>query len=42
MQYREPLSQICPPPGAPAIMERTVRYRLLETTASRLENLPSM
>ena len=30
MQYREPLPPDCPPPGASAIMERTVRYRMLE------------
>ena len=35
MQYREPLPPDCPPPGASAIMERTVRYWLLETTIPR-------
>ena len=41
MQYREPLPPDCPPPGASAIMERTVRYRLLETTTPQLVDFDS-
>ena len=41
MQYRETLPPDCPPPSAQGIMVRTVRYRLLETTAPRQEDFDS-
>ena len=41
MQYREALPLDCPPPTAQDITERTVRYRLLETTAPRPEDFDS-
>ena len=41
MQYREPLPPDCPPTRAQEITERTVRYRLLETTTPRPEDFDS-
>lgn len=41
MQYRETLPPDCPPPDASAIMERTVRYRLLESTTPMQEDFDS-
>ena len=42
MQCREPLPPDCPPPGASAIMEPTVRYRLLETTTPQPQDFDSL
>lgn len=41
MQYRESLPPDCPPPSAQGIMDRTVRYRLLETTSPKQEDFDS-
>lgn len=41
MQYRESLPPDCPPHSAQGIMDRTVRYRLLESATPKQEDFDS-